>query len=290
MLLCPKCKLSMGPSVRQCPGCGWSVDEVDGFLAYAPEYALCGGGFDASYFGDLAKLEAANFWFQARNKLILWALSRYHPDFNSFFEIGCGTGFVLAGIAGRFPHAQLTGSEIFVEGLHFASERVPKAQLMQMDARVIPFADEFDIVGAFDVLEHIEEDEAVLQQMRQAMKPSGTLLVSVPQHPWLWSPLDEFAHHCRRYTAEELSTKVHNAGFEILRQTSFVSLLLPAMLVSRIFSRRKSLADVSVRGELDLPAPVNWTFGKVLTLERMFIRAAMNFPAGGSRFIVARKR
>ncbi|MDO3435263.1 class I SAM-dependent methyltransferase [Rhizobium sp. CBN3] len=273
----------------RCPACRWEPDEIGGIAAYAPQFANQGGGFEASYFKVLSELEATNFWFRSRNDLILWALGKYHPKFRSFLEIGCGTGFVLSGVTGKYPEAEIFGSEIFIEGLRFASQRLPNARLMQMDARAIPFAEEFDAIGAFDVLEHIEEDETVLQQMHAALKPKGTLLVTVPQHPWLWSPLDDYAHHCRRYTASELNRKVTAAGFTILRNTSFVSFLLPAMLASRLLSRNKSVDEIDVRTEMQLPSLLNNAFRWILRAESALIGTGLDFPLGGSRLLVARK-
>ncbi|WP_222251282.1 class I SAM-dependent methyltransferase [Rhizobium leguminosarum] len=272
-----------------CPACRWEPEEIGGIAAYAPQFANQGGGFEASYFKVLSELEATNFWFRSRNDLILWALRKYHPKFRSFLEIGCGTGFVLSGVTGKYPEAEIFGSEIFIEGLRFASERLPNARLMQMDARAIPFAEEFDAIGAFDVLEHIEEDETVLQQLHAALKPKGTLLVTVPQHPWLWSPLDDYAHHCRRYTASELNRKVTAAGFTILRNTSFVSFLLPAMLASRLMSRNKSVDEIDVRTEMQLPSLLNNAFRWILRAESALIGTGLDFPLGGSRLLVARK-
>ena len=74
-----------------------------------------------------------------------------------------------------------------------AVSRVPDVQLYQLDGRRLPFEEEFDVVGAFDVLEHVDDDGLVLAQMHQATKPGGGIIVSVPQHPWLWSAVDEFS-------------------------------------------------------------------------------------------------
>ncbi|MFM6270718.1 MAG: methyltransferase domain-containing protein, partial [Dolichospermum sp.] len=82
-------------------------------------------------------------------------------------------GFVLQGIEKHLPHLITSGSEIFTTGLQFATDRLCKTTLFQMDARNIPFAEEFDIIGAFDVLEHIKQDEDVLIQMYQAIPVGG---------------------------------------------------------------------------------------------------------------------
>lgn len=201
MKRCLACDSHFESSIMNYPACGAGPATVDGFCAYAPEYSDGGGGFKAHYFSELAKLEENNFWFRARNKLINWALNTYRPSFCSFLEVGCGTGYVLSGISKEFPHATLYGSEIFSAGLDYSSARLPLVDFMQMDARKIPYFEEFDVVGVFDVLEHIEEDEAVLEQLYIALRPKGVLLITVPQHTWLWSASDEYACHVRCYTA-----------------------------------------------------------------------------------------
>lgn len=288
MKRCLTCDDRFVSSDTACTSCGWSPAVVDGFPAYAPELAHGGGGYEAELFAKLAPLEESNFWFRSRNKLLVWALGRYAPTFRSFLEIGCGTAFVLTGVGARYPQARLLGSEIFVDGLAFAASRVPSAELMQMDARAIPFRDEVDVIGAFDVLEHIEEDEQVLDEMLAALTPGGIILVSVPQHRWLWSPADDHAHHVRRYTGPELRGKVEAAGFEVLRSTSFVSFLFPAMFLSRLRSS-KSQAEFDPTDELKLPKVLNTVLYGVMRVELALIKLGINFPIGGSRLIVARK-
>ena len=243
----------------------------------------------SSYFSELSRLEAANFWFRARNELILWALRKYQPNASTFLEVGCGTGFVLSGISRTCPKIALSGSEIFLAGLSHAAERVPSAHFMQMDARRVPFVEEFDAIGAFDVLEHIKEDETVLAQLHSAIKPGGVLLLTVPQHPWLWSASDEYACHVRRYTRKEIERKVFAASFEILRSSSFVTSLLPAMMLSRLLQKQKTI-NFDPASELKINAGLNEFFYGLMMLEFVGIRVGMNYPVGGSRLIVAQRK
>jgi SAM-dependent methyltransferase len=184
---------------------------------------------------------------------------------------------------------ELFGSDFFAEGLSFAEERVVDATFLQMDARHIPFWEEFDVIGAFDVLEHIVEDEEVLSQMFRAVKPGGGILLTAPQHRFLWSASDDYAHHQRRYTRKELARKVTRAGFEIERMTSFVSLLLPLMLLARI-RPQESPGDCSIWAELRVPRSLNTVFGKILDFERGIIQKGFALPAGGSLLLIARRR
>lgn len=287
MRSCLNCNEHFSSHENKCPKCSAQPTIIDGFDAFAPELAQSNSGFKPEYFADLARLEANNFWFRARNRLVICALKKYVGKLKSFMEVGCGTGYVLANIADNFPDANLTGSEIFTAGLGFASKRLPVANLIQMDARRIPFADEFDAVGAFDVLEHIVEDEEVLSQLWQSLRPGGVLLLTVPQHQWLWSQSDEHACHVQRYNAIELKNKVQKAEFKILRVTSFVSLLLPAMLLSRINRRSESKYDPLE--EFQIPRWMDAFFYWVMMLEGFLIKVGISFPYGGSLLVVAQK-
>lgn len=289
MKLCLMCKHIFTFDKWICPDCGHQPNILKGLEVHAPEFANEGGGFKPEYFSELSRLEEKNFWFRARNELILWALRTYKPNASNFLEVGCGTGFVLSGIAQAYPNLTLNGSEIFLAGLSYASERVPSAHFMQMDARQVPFVDEFDVIGAFDVLEHIEEDETVLSELYSAIKPGGVLLLTVPQHPWLWSASDEYACHVRRYTPIEIEKKVLNAGFALLRSCSFVTSLLPAMILSRALQKRK-LESFNPAGELEINSVLNKIFYSLMILDLAAIKLGINFPVGGSRLIVARKK
>ena len=286
MKSCSHCQTDFVASGWTCPACAYLPSSVSGFPVLAPDFAGGGAGFRPEAFEKLAALEAQNFWFRARNRLILWALKRHFPNMQRFLEIGCGTGYVLKGVEHAYPEATLVGSEIFSVGLPYAASRLSSAELIQMDARHIPYVEEFDVIGAFDVLEHIDEDEEVLAAMRRALRPGGGLAITVPQHPWLWSSADEYACHVRRYKVDELRAKVLRAGFKIEFETSFVSLLLPAMLASR-FNKRKAKSNDEAMSELDLPTWLNWMFEKIMDLERLFIQTGLQFKWGGSRLLIA---
>ena len=287
MIVCPQCGDLFLSGMQKCQGCSFSPKEIDGFAAWAPELAWAGGGFKPEYFETLVSYEAGNFWFRAKNALIVWALRRYFPDMSSLLEVGCGTGFILKGVGEAFPTARLVGSDIFVESLACAAKRVPDVHLLQMDARHIPFVTEFDVVVAFDVIEHIKEDTIVLEKIARAANPGGGVLISVPQHQWLWSPVDDHACHVRRYDRSELECKMTRVGLEIIRSTSFVSLLLPLMAISR--SRARSRTSFDPNEEFDISPTLNRILERLMDIERAAIAAGMNFPIGGSRLVVARK-
>ena len=243
-------------------------------------------GFDPAFFDRLPEVEPRSFWFRARNRLIVSVLRRHFPDVRSLLEVGCGTGFVLSGLRDAFPALRLVGSELFPEAIEYARQRLPAdVELVELDAREMPYDAEFDVVGAFDVIEHIADDAGVLRGMRRAVVPGGGLLVMVPQHPRLWSEADELAHHVRRYTRRELVAKVEGAGFEVLQATSFVTTLMPAIVASRlahqILRRPYEFRDLE-------PGALNRPFERILDGERRLIERGVSLPFGGSLLVAAR--
>ena len=288
MKRCVACEGRFESDEWKCPSCGFSPPARNEVFQFAEDRASAEAGFKPEYFARLAAIEQGHFWFRARNTLIQWALGKYFPDAESFFEIGCGTGFVLEGIRERFPKTRLVGSEIFLDGLAFAKARLAGAEFYQMDARSIPFDGEFDAVGAFDVLEHLVEDTNALAQMFNATRPGGGLLVTVPQQRYLWSVSDEHAMHQRRYSCAELRQKVETVGFEIERITSFNSLLFPLMVWSRMKQQKRDREFQPWR-EFEISPSLNKILESILKLERLLIEKGLSFPVGGSLLLIGRK-
>lgn len=288
MKKCLKCSNLFNNQQWQCPQCKYSPNLVDGYLAFASEIIDHVDSYDPVFFSKLAHLEVENFWFRSRNRLIIWAINKFLPQITNFLEIGCGTGYVLFGIEEYFPDLQLSGSEIFTQGLEFASQRLQRTYLFQMDILNIPFDSEFDGIGVFDVLEHIKADTLALEQIYQALKPKGSIILTVPQHTWLWSQADDYACHVRRYQSQELKRKVQQAGFKIIKMTSFVSLLLPLMVLSR-FSQQQKKENYDPFNEFKINPYLNIIFEHILSVERQMIKRGMSFPWGGSLLLVAQK-
>jgi len=284
--LCLSCRHQYETLSWQCPACSWEPENIDGRPAFSPDLAAANEGFAPHYFTDLAQSEQGNFWFESRNRLLIWAIRKYFPSAQSMLEIGCGTGFVLSELQRTFPEIRFAGSEIYPEGLRFAGNRAVGADLFQMDARRIPFDREFDVIGAFDILEHVEEDEEVLGQMYRAVRPGGGIVVTVPQHPSLWSTVDDYSFHKRRYVRQELKRKAEQAGFRPAILTSFISILLPVLFLSRL--RNKSYTDsFDPLAELRIHPAINRAFMGLLSVERRCIQAGMSLPWGGSLLLVA---
>jgi SAM-dependent methyltransferase len=289
MRKCLRCDGTWDGETWQCPRCHYQPSLLEGFTAFAPQLAWGDDGYDAAFHQLLATLEENCFWFVARNQLLGMVFQRFFPGAKSFLEVGCGTGYVLSALQGQMPRLKVVAGELFLSGLRQSRARLPQAEVIQMDARHIPYRAEFDVIGSFDVLEHLDQDDAAVAQIHDALKPGGGCLITVPQHPWLWSCQDEAAHHKRRYSRGELRSKLETAGFRVLWMTSFVSLLLPVMAASRLVSvggiKEEELALQLRR----LPASLDIVFGWICDLERTLIAAGASLPVGGSLLAVGVK-
>ncbi len=242
-------------------------------------------GMSKDSFKYLYKHENSSFWFKARNNLIIWLISKYKNNFTRLMEVGCGTGFVLNGILSHFGNGDKAyyGTDLHDEGLVFAKERLPKdVTLFTVNLEDEGLSESFDIIAAFDVLEHIENDVTAIKNISEALTKDGLLMVTVPQHKELWSFTDEYAMHCRRYEADELIKKIQSANLEIVYSNSFVSLLYPAMYFSRKSSKKASV-------ELEINPIINFVFSLIMSFELLLIKIGVKFKRGGSLVVVAKK-
>ncbi len=255
---------------------------------FAPELADTVSGIDPKVFDELSELEAGYFWFVARSELIVGLADKFFPQARRCLEIGCGTGAVLRELAASRSWERLVGSELHPAGLVHARRRLPSgAEFVQMDARDVPAAGLFDLTGAFDVIEHIADDEKVLRGLRAATRTGGGTIIAVPQHPWLWSRADEVAYHQRRYRRGELEAKLARNGYEVLFSSSFTALLLPLMAASRLRGSGNE-NDEDGFHEFRLNRHLNKLFTAILRGEIRMTLAGVRWPAGGSRIVVGR--
>jgi SAM-dependent methyltransferase len=270
-----------------------AFQEIEGFRCYAPDVALDTADYPSEGFDLTAEVEARSFWCRSRNRVLRLVFERFTDRSRplDMLEIGCGIGGVIAELR-RLPNLRVTGSEIYLQGLRYARSRLPGVDLIQLDATDMPFQAEFDVIGAFDVLEHIGADERVMAEVFDALRPGGLFVVTVPQYAWMWSPLDDLVRHKRRYGRRDLVGKLRRAGFEVVYSTSFVTTLFPCMLLARLRSRMRRRSDdtkTQLAAEVDLPGPLNRVFDWVMRVDEAALRVGASLPFGGSLLAVARR-
>lgn len=147
-----------------------------------------------------------------------------------------------------------------------------------------------DLVLMMDVLEHVDDDRALLRQYTDAMPPGGRVMITVPAFRFLWSGHDVFLEHRRRYTRAGIEAAVRDAGLTVERSRYFYGLLFPAAAAIRLYGARK-LKNREIAPKSDLrrvPEPLNRTLTLIHDLERMTL-FPFNIFAGLSVFCLARK-
>jgi len=267
---------------------------IDDIRCYAPAVALDYSDYPSGGFDVTADVEARSFWCRTRNRVLTQVFRRFTDGSRPLevLEIGCGIGGVIGALR-HLEHLQLTGSEIYIQGLKYARGKMPGVNFIQLDATNIPFHAAFDVVGAFDVLEHIEQDELVMRQVHAALRPGGLFVVTVPQYQWMWSTLDELVHHKRRYARRQLADRLRAAGFDVIYATSFVTTLFPLMVASRFLDRgsgQAADATAEFADRVTLPGPLNTLFDWIMRVDETILRLGATLPFGGSLITVARRR
>jgi SAM-dependent methyltransferase len=254
------------------------------------------GGYDASLYDELARVEDRHFWFRARNVLIYELVKRISSELKPGYfvlEVGCGTGNVLSVLRKACTHGTVVGMERYFDGLPHAQRR-SAGPLVQADARNLPFGKQFDIVGLFDVLEHIPEERETLFSLRNALTPGGTLVLTVPAHQFLWSHFDEAAHHCRRYSAAQIRGILVEAGFAIDFLSQFMACIFPIVWVFRKIGGLRGPASPEEAKKLALQEfrlvpGINGMLAAVMNLEAQWLARGHQLPIGTSLVVVARR-
>lgn len=254
------------------------------------------GGYDPFFFDRLAQVEDQHFWFRARNRFIFELTRRISstlPPGYLVLEVGCGTGNVLRVLRKACPDGVVVGLELWFDGLRHAQSR-SAGFLVQGDVRNCPFGKPFDLIGLFDVLEHVQEERETLDSLWKSLAPGGQLLLTVPAHQFLWSYFDEAAHHCRRYSAHEIRQKLTDAGFQVEFLSQFMASIFPIVWIFRKVQglRRQSDSDRAQSRALDefrIVPIVNQILTALLTLEARWVARGHHVPIGTSLVVVARR-
>ena len=188
--------------------------------------------------------------------------------------------------------------DLFAEGLKYAQKR-SSAPLVQADMHQPPFASHFDIIGLFDVLEHLPDDRAVLSDLKGMLRDNGFLVLTVPAHPKLWSYFDEASHHCRRYQPDDLKVKLIETGYNVKYITQYMMSIFPLVWVGRHASSLRervskrqsgrSSTELAIRELRPIPI-VNEVLSRLLDVEGRWLVRGHTLPLGTSLLAVATKR
>jgi SAM-dependent methyltransferase len=241
--------------------------------------------------------EDYHWWFSSRTRALTAVMDRLLPKTpnSHLLDVGCGAGNMIHHLA---EYGEVKGIEIDPRPVKMARQR--GYDVDQFDAtQPLPFPDcSFDAVTALDVIEHNQDDLAILADSYRVLKPSGHIIITVPALMWLWSHNDDINVHVRRYTAAELKQKLAQTGFIVRRVTYnnfFIFPLAAGLILVRRFAKAKPqlashhLSEDEYQVEME-PAspPVNAVLTLVGKIEAALI-GLVNLPIGTSLIAVGQK-
>jgi SAM-dependent methyltransferase len=234
-------------------------------------------------YDTMADLDQRHWWYRARRQVLAALIRRLAtpPADASILEIGCGTGHNLA-MLGEF--GRVDALELDEEVRSVAEQRLGRKVMGAPLPELAGVPDRhYDLIGAFDVIEHIDDDRAALASIASRLKPGGKLVMTVPAHQWMWSAHDVVNHHKRRYSSRSLKRLIEGSPLRLEAMGYFNSLLFPVAMAERLSSkvRGKDEADLSVP-----PGPINATLETVFAAERHLV-GRLPLPPGLSLFAVA---
>ena len=232
----------------------------------------------------LWRMEEKHFWHAARNAWIIKALAQYLPTASGkVLDVGCGSGAVARALAtAGYEVSGVDTAERLVRRAHI---RVPQAHFVCGDVACLPASRRgpFDAIGFFDVLEHLEEPNTLIETALRYAR-SGTLVIAtVPAQQRLFSIIDHLTGHKRRYDASELAMLLRRVGLDNTHEHGIFRFLVPFIHAARspasyqTTSSRPTFKQTSelMTRNLRVPAtPINAVFRAICALEcRYFLQS-----------------
>jgi SAM-dependent methyltransferase len=218
------------------------------------------------------------WWHRARTGLLDAVMSPHLAAPRRTLDVGSADAPSVDWMRGEQQHVSL---DLFPEGLR-AGEGVVGS------ATELPFADAtFDVVSAFDVVEHCADDARAVAELARVLVPGGRMLLSVPAYRWAWSDHDVRAGHHRRYTRPELVELVEGSGMRVLRATYAFAGVFPLFAAERLGRRVRPAPPGEARLPQVSPAVDRALMGVCRAEARVLRRRDLPF---GSSVLVAALR
>ena len=245
------------------------------------------------YTTDCAGDEQRHWWYRARRRILKATIKGITlPAHAHILDIGVGAGSNLYSI---YPKdARLCGIEPSPALVAIANARGPIPVYKGTAEALPPPLDQqrFDAIAMLDVLEHTEDDSRVLNSVAERLVPGGVLILTVPAYTLLWTDHDVAVGHYRRYRLRPLVRKLRRHRFGIERATYFNALLMVPLAAFRLARRLPKATDGVNTPMSDTQfsmAGLDALLFRIFSLEQYLLKW-LNFPAGISILVIARKR
>jgi glycosyltransferase involved in cell wall biosynthesis len=195
-------------------------------------------------------------------------------------EIGAGTGNLTMQLVPRTLYWASDINPHYLDYLDTLTQSRPYLRVGFTDgerAQSYPADQKFDTVICLNVVEHLSDDLAALQNIRQALIPGGRALILVPCGPWLYGTLDKVLGHYRRYTREQLSAVARRAGFRLEEMIAFNRVGVLAWWLNGRLLRRTTF-DLSQIKMLNVLTPIFRLVDRWLPLPPLSLIAVLSNP------------
>ena len=244
------------------------------------------------YYYSYFKLEREHWWFVVRYEIIADQIKKVFGDRKDLkiLNVGAATGRSTE-ILSQF--GTVSSIEYDEDCVQFTNEKT-NLDLVVGDITHLQFTDnQFDLVCAFDVIEHVENDQKALSELYRVTSKKGIVFITVPAFMTLWSHHDVINKHFRRYTMSNLEKLYEPIKYKTIRKTYFNSLLFIPIFLFRMFTklipaswlRKGAGSDNEI---FDNDSFVNKVLLKIFGFERKLLKA-MKFPFGVSIMHISRK-
>ena len=236
---------------------------------------------DSATYAVESQVEQTHWWFVGRRKLFSKVIGDLKlPPYSAILDIGTSTGTNLRMLQ-EMGFTKFEGLDLDDDAIRWCADK-GLGVVRRGDVCDMPFADaQFDLVLATDIIEHVDDDEQALSEVRRVLKPSGRAIVTVPAFQSLWGLQDEIGHHKRRYGHRELIGKLDAAGLRPYESFYFNFLLFVPIWIARQLIRTLGL---QLKNENQLNSPlVNSVLKAIFALDILCARR-VHVPFGVSEF------